>query len=316
MKVQQFSRSYVFLFFAIVASAALPLDAFAAGPTTGTFRIQGVGSTGFNERCGEPLVRLPPPTPPDFHTAFVGEFDPTPGAVAAIPLTPTNCDKDILLATTTDPVFLGATGLPDADPRIKNIPLRDVFVIATPDGVRASIPRLGALPPNPFPRVKSEPNDPITLGTWLKARGRMTINCRKDGSARVRANFVNLIPNGVYTMWGIWNTTPPGAPGPTLVPIPLGGVPNALVPDEDGDATFRRKLALCPMDPTPDGSHLTIATLVYHSDSNVYGAVPDLATGNVEFRAPDGSTFTSNLPPGTGGHNQMQFLITVSRFSR
>ncbi|MGH8593153.1 MAG: hypothetical protein ACREV3_04665 [Gammaproteobacteria bacterium] len=314
MKMHQLSRLYLFHLFAIVASVALPLDASAAGPTVGTFRIQGIGGTGFNERCGEPRFSLPPPFLPDFHGAFVGEFDPTPDAVAAIPLTPTNCDDDILLATTTDPVFLGAAGLPDADPRIKNIPLRDALVIVTPDGVRASIPPLGALPPNPIPPVKSEPNDPITLGTWLKARGHMTITCKEDGSARVRARFEKLIPNGVYTMWGLWKTTPPGAPGPMLVPFPLGGVPNSLVPDEDGDATFKRTLALCPMDSAPDGSQLLFAALAYHSDSSLYGGVTGLALGNVEFRAADGSTFTSNLAPGTIGSDQIEFPITVSRF--
>ncbi|MGH8628926.1 MAG: hypothetical protein ACREYC_27960, partial [Gammaproteobacteria bacterium] len=234
------SRLYLFHFFAIVASAALPPVVLGDDADTRTVRIKGIGSTGVNERCGEPVFSLPPPLPPDFRGALVGEFDPTPGAVAAIPLTPTNCDKNILLASTTDPVFLDATRVPDADPRIKNIPLRDAFVTVTRDGVRASIPRLGALPPNPIPPVKSEPNDPITLGTWLKARGHMTITCKEDGSARVRARFEKLIPNGVYTMWGLWKTTPPGAPGPMLVPFPLGGVPNSLVPDEDGDATFKR----------------------------------------------------------------------------
>lgn len=314
MKMYQLSRLYLFPFFAIVASVALPLDAFAAGPTVGTFRVQGIGSTGVNELCGEPVFSLPPPLPPDFRGAFLGEFDPTPGAVAAIPLTPTSCDDDILLATTTDPDFLDATGIPDADPRIKNIPLRDAFVTVTRDGVRASIPRLGALPPNPIPPVKSEPNGPITLGAWLNARGRMSITCKEDGSARVRARFKKLIPNGVYTMWGLWKTTPPGAPGPMLVPIPLGGVPNSLVPDEDGDATFKRTLALCPMDPAPDGSELLFAALAYHSDSSIYGGVTGLALGNVEFRAADGSTFTSNLAPGTIGHDQIEFPIAVSRF--
>lgn len=56
-----------------------------------------------------------------------------------------------------------------------------------------------------------------------------------------------------------------------------------------------------------------IATLAYHSDSNLYGGVPELALGNIEFRAPDGSTFTSNLAFGTVGHDQMEFPITVSR---
>lgn len=298
---------------AIAASAAPPVVSLADAAGARTVHIKGINSTGVNELCDEPLFFLPGPLPPTLHGAFVGEFDSTPGAVAALPLTPANCDDDSLLATTADAEFLAAAGLPDADPGIKNIPLREVPIIVAPTGLSSAVPPLGALPPNPFPPVKSAPNDPITLGKWLSARGRMTIKCRANGSASITARFRNLIPNGVYSMWGLWNTTPPGAPGPTLVPLPLGGVPNALVPDKKGWATFKRRLALCPMDFAPDGSQLTIATLAYHSNGSLYGGVPELAAGTVEFIRPDGTTFSSSLAPGTVDHDQMEFPITVSK---
>src|SRR5680860_114228 len=296
---------------AITASAAPPVVSLADAAGARTVHVRGINSTGVNERCDEPLFFMPAPLPTTLHGAFVGEFDPTPGAVAALPLTPANCDNNSLLATTTDAEFLAAAGLTDADPGIKNIPLREVPIIFAPTGLSGAVPPLGALPPNPFPPVKSAPNDPITLGKWLRARGHMTIKCRANGSASVNASFRNLVPNGVYSMWGLWLTTPPGAPGPTLVPLPFGGVPNALVPNRHGRATFQRRLALCPMDSAPDGSQLTIATLAFHSNGSLYGGVPELAAGNVEFTRPDGTIFNTSLAPGTVDHDQMEFPITV-----
>lgn len=312
MKMHQLSRSYLFLFFAIVASVALPLTALADDAGTRTFHIKGIAITGANDVCGEPQWLLPAPLQPTLHGTFVGEYNPAPDAVDALPLTPTNCDDDILVATTVDQVFNAAVGVPDADPRIKNIPLREVPIIVAPDGLRSAVPPLGAVPPNPFPPTKSNPNDPITLGAFLSARGHMTIKCKADGSASVKISFRNLIPNGVYSMWAAWKTTPPGAPGPTLVPLPLGGVPNALVPDKHGRATFKRDLDLCPMDPAPDGSQLLFADLAYHSDSNLYGAVPEMPFNTVEFRAPDGTIFSSALTTGPVTHDQVGFPITVS----
>ena len=302
--LQRFSALFV-----MTASLGLPVAAPADDAGKRTFDIRGTAVTGFNEVCGEPLQALPLPEPlsPTFHGAFVGAFDPTPGAVAALPLTPENCSDDILLATTTDPTYRAAFGFPDADPRLKNIPLRQVPTTVTLDGLRSALPSLGALPPNPFPPTKSEPNDPVTLGTWLSARGNMRITCDADGSASVKLWLRNLIPNSIYSALAIWRTTPPGATAPTVVALPLGGVPNIMVTKEDGSASFKRRLASCPMDPTPDGSTLLFVDVGYHSDNQVYGAVPVPVLDTVTVITADGGTFSSVLAPGTAAHDHVIF---------
>ena len=278
-------------------------------------RIKGLNVTGTNRLCGEAVMQLndiPAPLPVDFGGDFVGEFDPNPAAVDAIPLSPTNCDDDILLATYTDNGFIDPLGIPEADDRIVNIPLRNVAVNATPDGVRLTLPPQGVLPANPFPPTKSGSNDDITLGDWLKTRGTMIFTCRDDGTATVRIYFRNLIANGVYSMWALWATTPPGAPAATLVPLPFGGVPNAFVPDKNGRGFFQRELAYCPQDTTPDGSLLLFVATAYHSDGSIYGATPELPAVPISFLDGDGTIFQSTLPPGVVDHDQMNFPINAS----
>ncbi len=277
--------------------------------------IKGINVTGANRLCGEPVMQLdaiPAPLPGDFGGDFVGEFDPAPGATDAIPLSPTNCDDDILLATYTDDNFLSGLGVPEADNRIVNVPLRNVPVNATPNGIRLSLPPQGVLPANPFPPTKSNPNDDITLSEWLSARGRMTLKCRADGTASVKIRFHNLIVNGVYSMWGLWATTPPGAPAATMVPLPFGGVPNAFIADKKGKAQFERKIAYCPFDATPDGSRLLFVSTAYHSDGSLYGATAELPAFQVSFQEADGSIFQSTLPPGVVDHDLMNFPINAS----
>ncbi len=312
-----FSKTFSFCHLLLTGILILSLPAISTADHSkkNTVRIKGINVTGTNRICGEPVMQLdaiPAPLPIDFGGEFVGAFDSTPGATVAIPLSPTNCDDDILLATYTDNGFLGPLGIPPADDRILNIPLRNVPVNATPDGVRLVLPPQGALPANPFPPTKSGSNDEITLGDWLKARGRMTLTCRTDGTATVKIRFRKLIADGVYSMWGLWATTPPGAPGATMVPLPFGGVPNAFVPNKNGRAVFQRELAFCPQDTTPDGSQLLYLSTVYHSDGSLYGATPSLPAAPFGFQEGDGTIFQSTLPPGSVDHVQMDFPINAS----
>ncbi len=319
MKKHVSSRQIYFplaIAFVVVAIAAMNVIASPQGRGSRTAHIRGIAVTGPNDLCGEPIWFMPAPIPTTLHGTSVGEFDPSPGAVNALPLSPANCGGDVLLATHTDPAFLAAIGFPDSDPRIRNIPLRQVPVTVTPNALRTTIPPLGALPPNPFPPTKSNPNDAITLGMWLSAGGEMTINCRASGSASLEAQFERLVPNGIYSMWAVWKTTPPGAPGPGLIPLPLGGVPNVFVANKQGRGNFERELSLCPMDLTPDGSQFLFVSLAYHSDGQLYGAVPELPAGSVGFFATDGGIFTSNLPAGLVNHDQVEFAITVSPIPR
>lgn len=288
----------------------LPAIATADNDKKHAVYIKGINVTGANRICGDPVMQLngiPAPLPLDFGGEFVGEFDPTPGAVDAIPLSWDNCKRNTLLASYTDDNFRSGLGIPEANERILNIPLRNVPINATPNGVRLTLPPQGVLPPNPFPPTKSTPNYDITLGKWLKARGHMLLRCYDDGSAKVRIRFRNLIENGVYSMWALWATTPPGAPGATMVPLPFGGVPNAFVPDKHGRAEFVRHIAYCPLEPTPDESKLLFVSVAYHSDGNLYGATPELPALPVSFQDAEGQIFQSTLPPGVVDHDLMNF---------
>lgn len=297
----------------VTAGFSLPFAAFSGDNGWRGLVVEGKPVTGFNEVCGEAVQALPFPAPlsPTFHGAFVGQYDESPDATEAIPLTSSSCeDKNILLATTTDENYLNAFGFPDADSRLKNIPLRDVPTTVTLDGIRSAIPAQGILPPDPFPPTKSEPNDPITLGDWLKASGKMKIFCHVNGYASVRMRLKNLVPNALYSVLAITRTTPPGSETETIVALPFGGVPNIFTTDEEGNAKFRRKLAACPMDPTPNGSQILFIDIGFHSDNNVYGAVPAPVLQTVKMFNPDGSTFTSVLGSGTVAHDHLDFFIT------
>jgi len=300
-------RSQAFMTVAI-SIIFLPLSVHAEQKQDRSFLVRGIAVTGINEHCGSPVFNLPlpPALPPTIRATNLGEYNP--GGALPIALSSTNCGGDIALATTTDTDFLAAAGIPDANPGVKNIPLRQNFVITEQDGSRSQLPSLGQVPGNALPPTKSEPNNTITLGNWLKARGKLLIKCNSKGKATIEANFHNLIPNGVYSMWGVWTTTPPGAP---IIPLPLGGVPNALIPDHHGNASFFRQLASCPMDVTEDGSLMMFITLAYHSDSNLYGALPELGAAPTTIHPAVGDAFTTTFVPGVATHDAIEFPINA-----
>ena len=263
------------------------------------WKIEGIPSTGPNSLCGEPLFELPPGVPSAGFSAF-GEFDPRPEAIDAIPLSSANCSttpqhKDVLLATTAGQAFLDVFGFPPPNPLLKNIPLRDVAVISDFFGVRQPLPPMGAVPPNLFP-TKGASDFAITLGVWLKVRTHMEISCFSNGTAKVEAVFRHLIPNGVYTLNFLWNSTTPGIP---FMINPVAGFPNVMVASPEGRGRFERVLHFCPKgESAPDGSIVMFSSLFYHSDSSPLGAVPFTPLGVETFRLADGTTFPSTIPPG------------------
>jgi hypothetical protein len=288
------------------------------------FHIKGVQVTGINDLCGESIWTFdyPAPLPPDFRTPNFGIYDPRPGATDAIPLTPENCRRsDAVIATTIDPIFANFLGLPATaiDKRLLNLPVRSVPMPVFFDGIRSTVPSLKDVPrPAAVDLTLSGPSEPITLGQWFRARGDLTIRCDADGSADVFGKFRNLIPNGVYTVWGSWRTTPSFAPIETVMPIPFGGAPNSVIADHEGNATFVRNFAYCPMDPINDavGSKLLFVALVYHPDGVLYGAAPGPFIEQIQFRDANGSEFTSAAIPGVLIQDQLIFNITGTRIRK
>lgn len=254
--------------------------------TTQSFTVlTGVAGTGPNRRAGAPIWDLPVLGQEGLE--FVAEY--APGSSAPLPLSPATSPQAVL-ATTIDPNDLLSLGIDPAsvDPALLNVPLNEVAIIVDPAGNRAQVPAQDQLQ-GAFGASKSLPNKPVTLRRWLQARGIAHVRCLTDGTAWIRFDFERLLPHGLYTISGIFLDP---AFGP--IPMPLGGVPNAVVADRRGDVKLvTRRLNFCPTDPE---AALVLIHVEYHSDGNTYGAVPA-----VPF---------AGLPWGTVTHTQLMFSPT------
>jgi hypothetical protein len=284
-----------------------------------TYIAELVPTTGFNSDCDRPLFMLPAPLPPYAHFDFVGLYDP--GREADDPtrdaqaLVPDDCFSrlDQAIATTSNDTFRALNGFPEPDPRLKNLRRHEVPRIALPDGTRLTLPPHGVTPP-PLPPTISLPAGPQTLGSHRAIKGQMKVRCRTDGTASVRIRAQGYEHNAVVTVFAIWLATPPGAPAPTLVPLPLGGANNLLAIGTNGVAEFNRELSYCPTEIQPNGDQLLIVDLVEHWDGSIYGAVPDLPFATARFQADPtdpSSVFESVIGAGIVTVTRGEFAMTV-----
>ncbi|MDR4517108.1 MAG: hypothetical protein MRK00_06950 [Nitrosomonas sp.] len=231
-----------------------------------------------------------------------------PGHSQPMPITP-DTPMDAVLATIVDPdlniVFPGALDAFPPNPAGINVPLRDVGTWTSGlinhrnadmnaplvDHSRVTLPFHSEA--SIAVQAQAEPGspDPITLGDWLKATGKMKIRCKPDGSAHLRISVSDLIPNRAYTVWAMWHRAD-GA----IFPQPYGGVPNGYITDNNGDAVYERYLNYCPTEAAKygiEGNRLLSIITHLHSDHILYGAVPTpTATG---------------FPPGTVLHMQLEW---------
>jgi|GEM_PF-1218718 len=281
--------------------------------------VQGVPVTGANQFCGQQRWSFEDQGLEVFSFRQLAQYDSD--SSQPIILTEQNCDPSAILASTHDPVLSfdppgPATPITDTpDPRLENIPLRDVpknagILQGGTAGIRNFIERPVQAPINPFPVVQALNSDPITLGDWQNARGSLSYHCRNDGTARVVVRMSNLIPNGVYSMWGVWKTPLPIGIFVDL-PVAFGGLPNAIVPDSRGNATYVRTVSFCPSEETEDGSQLLWVAAAYHSDGNLYGGVPDAAGVKPTFVDKEGNVFESTLSLMVH-HEHLAFPINIT----
>jgi hypothetical protein len=240
----------------LLAPAALSDDGHRRGerrvirsqPLTGSFQIYGQPRWYFGAPLGSPGG------PAGEHVA---EYNPGGDPIPLSADTP--CDA--VLATQIHP------SSPYYDPELVNIPLNEVPITVNGAGDTASLPPISEA--GITEQSRSLPNDPVTLGDWLGARGRAKIRCAGEDSARIRIKFRGLVPNALYTLWGFMEL-PEGGVGPR----PLGGVPNAFVPNANGSGSFDRALNFCPL---ADDSPLLDIVLALHTDGSIFGAVPAMA---------------------------------------
>lgn len=249
--------------------------------------------TGLNTLKGQPLRDFGPDLFGTF--GFYNSMAYNPDSNLPSVFSPETPD-DALMATGIDPVYAGLFGLTpaDLDTSYFNIPLRDVGTIVSEDGNVRTAALANTLDVDVQEPSQSFPVDPITLGDWLKASGKAYVKCN-NGQANITLNMKKLIPNRLYTVWAL-HATPS--------PRPFGGVPNAFITDEKGNAKWKRKIGYCPMEDNPNP--LKQLSIVLHSDHLVYGDLP-----GIPFRRTDSGLF--GLMTGAISHSQLEFAFRGTR---
>ncbi len=263
--------------FSLVATAA-----FAAPPLI----TEGRAVTGLNRLLGEPIWELGGGLG-TFGFTMLGGQDP--GGSVAVPLTP-DSPPGTILATDVDPFILAAFGAPAPDPSFLNVPLRRVGVYSTFDGGRMPLRDQNLAGQLEVSRTAN--SYWISLKQWLAASATAKFDCNNRGGASVDIKLRRLVPNGLYTMWGVMST--PAGPAP----IPLGGVPNVVVADAKGNARFERQINFCPQDLAPGESPMVLVEVIFHSDGAVYGAVPEFILGG--------------FPPGLVTHAHLDIPVVAT----
>jgi hypothetical protein len=175
----------------------------------------------------------------------------------------------------------------DVDSNLLNVSLRDVKMNADLNGVQRAAPVPITLAEQLQPSQAS-PAAPVTLGQWMRAQGLALVRCEGQMS-NVTIDLRGLLPNRVYSVWGLFG-------GQGITPFPLGGAPNVIVTDGRGNGSFERELNFCPFDLKPGQLPLLAIDIVFHSDHQNYGLVPELDLAGF---------FT-----GTITHTQLEFLVT------
>lgn len=173
-----------------------------------------------------------------------------------------------------------------------NLPEQDVFIEREPgsgavyrvtagdNDMNAPLYKTAtAVPHNPFdaeaigPHRKGEAFG-MTLGEWLKHRGRGTYTCA-NGEGRLDTQFTGLVRNGVYTMWHAFTAIPATKPFSGFLDLPLGardGSTSVFVADENGEASFSHTFKPCLQ--MSDVWTTSLLAVNYHSDGRTYAGLP------------------------------------------
>ncbi len=261
-------------------------------------KFEALVSTGLNRSLGQPLLEfdfMPAPFKENWGFDMLGVFNPD--GPNPLPLTASTPDNAVLASL----VDVDGVGPPQAifqnvAPELVNVPLRDIGTYANP-----KLARGGAIPfQSDGPVIgatQADPSGPITKGDWFKASGTLSVDCAPEGNS-VSVNVRSLVPNRLYTVWAIWLDPS----GPRMIPVPLGGAPNVIITDKQGDGTLERDLNFCPVDAAAegvDGKRLAVIGVHLHSDHAAYGPVP--------------APLAAGFPPGTVLHEHLAFNLGAGK---
>ncbi|MFJ6481408.1 MULTISPECIES: hypothetical protein [unclassified Streptomyces] len=111
--------------------------------------------------------------------------------------------------------------------------------------------------------------EPVTLGTWGRARGELEVRLSDDRkSGEFGFEFSGMLPNSLYTVMSLREHDLDPA-GPTR-PGPLG-VPNAFVTDQDGRGRYRAVLPDPFPAPGTGGNRIVNVVVLWMSYQQNYG---------------------------------------------
>jgi len=274
----------------IVAADSSSSNANNESRTKSVLRVHGQVVTGSNRLRGMPIWDLGE----DLGTlgySFIHAHNP--GQASPLPIDE-NTPGSAIMASGLDLAYMALFGLTEADidPAIINNPIHQTPVISGPAGEITQLPGVMDVRATVASRIAS--NQPVTLTKWLSARGVAKFKCSQDGTSTVNIKMRSLVPDAMYSAWGVYSFDFDGnGVGEAIGGVPLGGVPNIMMTDSRGTASISRQLNFCPED-EPRLKYLTIAL---HSNASNNGSVPDQAL--------------LNKPGGTLAHAAMSFPINV-----
>lgn len=107
---------------------------------------------------------------------------------------------------------------------------------------------------------------PVTLGQWMQAKGKLTVEVSRDRESAVfKFDFSGLIPESLYTVMSLremdLDPTNPSRPGPL-------GIPNVFITDEEGRSHYKAKIP----NPFPtDGNRIINVVVLWMSYQQSYG---------------------------------------------
>ncbi|MBL4774344.1 MAG: hypothetical protein JKX98_12435, partial [Alcanivoracaceae bacterium] len=162
-------------------------------------KVRGHSVTGWNKVFGDAATSL----------RFVGQLTFDVGGVfnpngPALPIGSDTSPSALMASYAAPDVYLAFFGVENA----QNIPSQNILFADFPHMVTHDS-QLGTLPqmsenPDWFGKSNGAKNRGLTVGDWLSAKGSMKFKCNRNESAFYEVTASNMIPGGLYTVWGFY----------------------------------------------------------------------------------------------------------------
>jgi len=230
-------------------------------------KLIGRAVTGWNKIYGTPVSDL----------RFVGDLNFDVGGVynpdgPALPIGADTSPSALMASYAAPDVYLAFFGVPNAQSTPnQNILYADYpHVISHDESIRGTIPQLNENP-DWFGKSNGAKSRGLTVGDWVSAEGSMKFVCDDDG-AFYNLSASNLIPGGLYTVWGFYFDQDFGSLMPDFA---FGGTSsNVFAADRHGKIKSSKDLSFCPQQVTINDRQVPVSMfLVYHPDGRVHATV-------------------------------------------